>query len=589
ALTDRRRCRHRLRCSSPAFDLAAHRFRVAELKLRAASNVVPLGAVDCGHFYHRALLFKAFCDAVGLPPCALRRAEYGRAWNVVDARDLALAPALAKGVVLRFVDGASRAPDVSAPETNSQTSQAEAAASAPPPAAASLHSKEAQQSKSGGSNPAASAATKGAAAPPAPRPQQRDAVPAPAVTAASLPSVPGGPSQEAEAADADPAAEAATKAAVVQFLPGWEPPSRDVVCPDGRVVVDLVFEPGRLLAEGATRRRRIYVGTNHQSLCRMVANPYHAQVEDYQWYSIHVVALVVIFLSVSGSLSIIYLTAMKAAKESIHPIQMLPMFISMTDVFFGLFHGTDHLVSLALGRVLDGPGCVALGFGTVFSMNSTPFWVSACAVYMHLGIVHNKKPDVGPAAAWMHLACWGGPLAINIIALARGEFGPEIMWCGLPHSLGVYNTSVILAGLAVNIVIYAWTWAFIMRHSRSVSAMGAGSGSGSSSHGQQSDDSSASPLKNIRISRTKDEVAAEKPNPAVAAQRDAEKRFRKAANELPIFVLIYIVQWFPYAVYGVLLLYGVSTYWFNLTVVTLTNSGGIWNAIAYRKLVDRKK
>ncbi|KAJ1555494.1 hypothetical protein HK405_001413, partial [Cladochytrium tenue] len=509
-----------------------------------------LGAVDRGHFYHRALLFKAVCDAVGLAPCALRRAEYGRAWNVVDARDLALAPALAKGVVLRFVDGASRAPDVSAPETNSQTSHAVAVASAPPPAAASLHSKEAQQSKSGGSNPSAAAATKGAAAPPAPRPQQRDAVPAPAVTAPSsspLPSVPGGPSQEAEAADADAAAEAATKAAVAQFLP------------------------------------------DHQSLCRMVANPYHAQVEDYQWYSIHVVALVVIFLSVSGSLSIIYLTAMKAAKESIHPIQMLPMFISMTDVLFGLFHGTDHLVSLALGRVLDGPGCVALGFGTVFSMNSTPFWVSACAVYMHLGIVHNKKPDVGPAAAWMHLACWGGPLAINIIALARGEFGPEIMWCGLPHSLGIYNTSVILAGLAVNIVIYAWTWAFIMRHSRSVSVMGAGSSSGSSSHGQQSDDSSASPLKNIRISRTKDEVAAEKPNPAVAAKRDAEKRFRKAANELPIFVLIYIVQWFPYAVYGVLLLYGVSTYWFNLTVVTLTNSGGIWNAIAYRKLVDRKK
>ncbi|KAJ1567109.1 hypothetical protein HK405_007130, partial [Cladochytrium tenue] len=488
------------------------------------------------------------------------------------------------GVVLRFVDGASRAPDVSAPETNSQTSHAVAAASAPPPAAASLHSKETQQSKSGGSNPAAAAATKGAAAPPAPRPQQRDAVPAPAVTAAvssPLTGVPGGPSQEAEAADADAAAEAATKAAVVQFLSGWEPPSRDVVCPDGRVVVDLVFEPGRLLAEGSDEAAAYIRG--------MVANPYHAQVEDYQWYSIHVVALVVIFLSVPGSLSIIYLTAMKAAKESIQPIQMLPMFISMTDVLFGLFHGTDHLVSLALGRVLDGPGCVALGFGTVFSMNSTPFWVSACAVYMHLGIVHNKKPDVGPAAAWMYLACWGGPLAISIVALARGEFGPEIMWCGLPHSLGIYNTSVILAGLAVNIVIYAWTWAFIMRFSRSVATMSAGSSTGSSLHGLQSDDSGASPLKNILISRTKDEVAAEKPNPAVVAQRDAEKRFRKAANGLPIFVLIYIVQWFPYAVYGVLLLYGVSAYWFNLIVVTSVNSGGIWNAIAYRKLVDRKK
>nr|XP_051690341.1 armadillo repeat-containing protein 3 isoform X4 [Oryctolagus cuniculus] len=55
---------------------------ISELKFQLKSNVVPIGQIKKGIFYHRALLFKALADRIGLS-CSLVRGEYGRAWNEV--------------------------------------------------------------------------------------------------------------------------------------------------------------------------------------------------------------------------------------------------------------------------------------------------------------------------------------------------------------------------------------------------------------------------------------------------------------------------------------------------------------------------
>ncbi|KAJ3109817.1 Armadillo repeat-containing protein 3 [Phlyctochytrium planicorne] len=62
----------------------SHKFKITELKLRQGSNVLPLGLINVGTFYHRALLFKVICDKIGLGPCSLVRGEYKRGWNVID-------------------------------------------------------------------------------------------------------------------------------------------------------------------------------------------------------------------------------------------------------------------------------------------------------------------------------------------------------------------------------------------------------------------------------------------------------------------------------------------------------------------------
>ncbi|ELK16973.1 Armadillo repeat-containing protein 3 [Pteropus alecto] len=55
---------------------------ISELKFQLKSNVIPIGHIKKGIFYHRALLFKALADKIGIG-CSLVRGEYGRAWNEV--------------------------------------------------------------------------------------------------------------------------------------------------------------------------------------------------------------------------------------------------------------------------------------------------------------------------------------------------------------------------------------------------------------------------------------------------------------------------------------------------------------------------
>ena len=66
------------------------KFQIYEHKVLLKSNVIPIGKITQGTFYHRSLLFKAICDRVGLAPCTLVRGDYNRAWNTVDVRKQSL-------------------------------------------------------------------------------------------------------------------------------------------------------------------------------------------------------------------------------------------------------------------------------------------------------------------------------------------------------------------------------------------------------------------------------------------------------------------------------------------------------------------
>ncbi|XP_029444566.1 armadillo repeat-containing protein 3 isoform X2 [Rhinatrema bivittatum] len=59
---------------------------ISELKLELQSNVIPIGKIKKGIFYHRALLFKALADKIGVA-CSLVRGNYNRAWNIVKLVD----------------------------------------------------------------------------------------------------------------------------------------------------------------------------------------------------------------------------------------------------------------------------------------------------------------------------------------------------------------------------------------------------------------------------------------------------------------------------------------------------------------------
>jgi hypothetical protein len=69
------------------------KLHISELKLKLKSNVIPLGQVELGVYYHRALAFKILADelfgrSTSSIPCdtRLERGDYGRAWNTVYLR-----------------------------------------------------------------------------------------------------------------------------------------------------------------------------------------------------------------------------------------------------------------------------------------------------------------------------------------------------------------------------------------------------------------------------------------------------------------------------------------------------------------------
>ncbi|KAM5156632.1 armadillo repeat-containing protein 3 [Mantella aurantiaca] len=64
---------------------------ISELKFDLKSNVIPIGKIKKGIFYHRALLYKAVGDRMGIA-CTLERGDYGRAWNEVKLLSDSLRP-----------------------------------------------------------------------------------------------------------------------------------------------------------------------------------------------------------------------------------------------------------------------------------------------------------------------------------------------------------------------------------------------------------------------------------------------------------------------------------------------------------------
>ena len=187
----------------------SYKFRMTELKLKLGSNVIPIGRIDTGIFYHRALLFKAVCDVVGLGPCTLHRGDYNRAWNTFNLKKHVLGHQSAEM-------NASRVAAAAAPSSLSVTQPP-----APASAKTSAHS--------------ASSAAK----------LKRLSSVEPASVTSGARSTLGAMNENAPTAVATPAVVIEDLSSM--FPSNWSAPEEPEDIPEENVIVDLMFEPGRLI------------------------------------------------------------------------------------------------------------------------------------------------------------------------------------------------------------------------------------------------------------------------------------------------------------------------------------------------------
>ncbi|KAI9143433.1 hypothetical protein BKA69DRAFT_1123222 [Paraphysoderma sedebokerense] len=315
----------------------------------------------------------------------------------------------------------------------------------------------------------------------------------------------------------------------------------------------------------------------------------------YQWYSIHLVALFVIIMSMCGSAYIVYLTLKKWQYASLTTWQKLPMFISFTDLLFGFFHGLDHLISLGRQRVMEGGVCQFFGFGTIYAMNLPAFWVTAVAFNVWATIIL-KRQYIGTVRQdiILHGLCWGFPFIYGLFGFIAGDYGQEPMWCGAHRRTWVWNSVFVIIAMVLNAYFYTHLTVYLFKIAKSRADVKREIGVVTLAAPKSKNAATLSTATLNKVRSNNDwgvvgsvEINAEAPRTGTAP-RSTDDKFMKIAKQMPIFVLIYLLQWTPYTIYMIWLVFEPTPYLLNLIVVTLTNAGGIANAIAYRQYLSKE-
>ncbi|KAJ3086465.1 hypothetical protein HK102_013083 [Quaeritorhiza haematococci] len=305
----------------------------------------------------------------------------------------------------------------------------------------------------------------------------------------------------------------------------------------------------------------------------MVSGPQYNGLDAQSWNTLHATAMMVIIPSIIGSLYIISKTLRTHFQSDGGGfMHYIPMFISIGDLTFGLVHLSDHFHNIIWSYFPDEGVCKALGFGMVTGMNWIATWTSAAAIVTMSTVVFRKVLNPGRYFWKAHLLAFGIPIVTGITALVRNEFGPIYMYCGATTSIGqIYsNTSYIVAAWFICLISYGLTTVVIYQTTSKLRASGAKSSMMTASN---TSSSVYSPTTSNSFAKT-----------------PAMERLTRLAHHMPIFVLSYIITWFPWVFYTFVTFSGLNVeFGYLLAVVTFTNVGGVANALAYSIFLRRAK
>eukprot|EP01084_Bolivina_argentea_P145064 254372_1 len=183
-----------------------------------------------------------------------------------------------------------------------------------------------------------------------------------------------------------------------------------------------------------------------------------------QWKTIHITALIP---SISSSLASIFIiiTGLKYHRKLSNLTfgAQLPIFISVSDLLFEIFHGGDHLHNLIKGYVSEQALCQLFGCMKPFSINCQTTWSLAVGLYLNRTIFNGSKiePTFGKYNIYLHIFCWGIPFIIFICGFIFNVYGVEGPWCGVSNpTIDIFMVdiwivfAIIILGINYSCIIY---------------------------------------------------------------------------------------------------------------------------------------
>lgn len=190
------------------------------------------------------------------------------------------------------------------------------------------------------------------------------------------------------------------------------------------------------------------------------------------WLLIHILALIPSFLSILSSIFII-VTGIKyhsKFKSNFSFAAELPIYISIADLTFAVFHSGDHIHSLVHNYIMEGGPCILFGAMSTFGVNLQTAWAFGVSVYLNRTIFNDSSEEIkfGKKNIYLHMFCWGSPSMILIFGLIFKKYGQASgPWCEI---IADPQTHFFMVSIWMIIVIIAMiiNYGFIIYKLRSI-------------------------------------------------------------------------------------------------------------------------
>eukprot|EP01083_Nonionella_stella_P219681 786661_1 len=264
-----------------------------------------------------------------------------------------------------------------------------------------------------------------------------------------------------------------------------------------------------------------------------------------KWKTIHIAALIPSILSALASIIIIITGIVYHHKlKNLTFGAKLPIFISICDLLFEVFHGGDHLHNIIKGYVSENGLCQLFGSMKPFSINCQTAWALAIALYLNRTIFNGSKrePSFGKNNIYLHIFCWGIPTIILIFGFIFNVYGVEGPWCGINNP----TTDIFMVDIwmVFTIIILIVNYSAIIYKLHSVT---------------------------IIQKQHKNDIA------------HFSKRIKKVIRTIGLYPIAYFIQWLAYALYKTAII--PHTFSSAVCVVLTANMGGIFNLFLYGPLL----